>query len=68
MKTVRFNTHEMISFAKYVWLNKPRINGDTEFSDVIDYFEDWEFLHLLDKENNTHITSPQSADMPQTIK
>jgi hypothetical protein len=68
MKTVRFNTHDMISFAKYVWLNKPKINEDTEFTDLIDYFEEWELNHSLDKENNTHITSPQNADIPQTIK
>lgn len=49
MKTVRFNTHDMISFTKYVWLNKPRINGDTEFSDVIDYFEDWEIKYYENK-------------------
>lgn len=68
MKTVRFNTHDMISFAKYVWLNKPKINEDTEFTDLIDYFEEWEINQLSDKENNTHITSPQNADIPQTIK
>lgn len=68
MKTVRFNTHDMISFAKYVWLNKPKINEDTEFTDLIDYFEEWEINQLSDKENSTHITSPQNADIPQTIK
>lgn len=68
MKTVRFNTHDMISFAKYVWQNKPKINEDTEFTDLIDYFEEWEINQLSDKENNTHITSPQNADIPQTIK
>lgn len=68
MKTVRFNTHDIISFAKYVWLNKPKINEDTEFTDLIDYFEEQEINQLSDKENNTHITSPQNADIPQTIK
>lgn len=58
----------MISFAKYVWLNKPKINEDTEFTDLIDYFEEWELNQLSDKENKTHITSPQNADIPQTIK